>query len=74
MTPGIELAIRLYQERQGAELALQMAERDFALAHELLVDAKERLLQAKEWEQVVDKSLTDYERAEVLMNVITEKE
>lgn len=70
MTTGINLTLRAYQERRGAELALSLAERDYAVAQQGLEVAKQTLRDCREEEEYLTATLNDAEQADLLIRIL----
>lgn len=69
-TPGVNLTLRAYLERKGAEQALALAQRDYLIAKQGLELANENLRAVKEEEDFLTQHLTDLETSEVLHEIL----
>lgn len=69
-TPGVNLTLRAYQERKGAEQALALAQRDYLVAKQCLELARENLKAVQEEEEFLSQHLSDWETSEVLQEIL----
>jgi hypothetical protein len=70
MTPGIDLAIRAYHNRLGAEQTLAIAQNNLDTAKLVFQDALDALKQMREEEQWITEKLDGHEQAEVLQEIL----
>lgn len=68
-TPGVNLTLRAYQERKGAEQALALAQRDYLVAKQCLELARENLKAVQDEEEFLSQHLSDWETSEVLQEI-----
>ncbi|WP_422847237.1 hypothetical protein ACOYR4_15535 [Acidovorax sp. M14] len=69
-SPGVTLTVRAYRERKEQEQALALAQRDYLVAQQGLEIAKQNLKDCLEEEEYLTQTLTDWEQAEVLQEIL----